>query len=425
MPEGGNRTSAEGTVPGRAEGSEVAAPLRTTVNVGILGCGHVSPLYFVGLAYHEHLNVACCADVDLQRARQRADEFDIPTPCSPQEMFENDEVEIVVNLTPPGHHEEMTHAGIAHGKHVYSEKPLALSNGGAKSLVNAASTAGVLLGCAPDTFLGGGLQTCRKLIDDGWIGTPVAAAAFVTSHGYEHFHPNVEAFYQPGGGPMLDVGPYYVTALVSLFGPITAVTGVARQFSTERRYLLPERNGDLIPVGVPTHVAGTIEFASGPIVTLITSWEIWVTRLPYIEVYGTEGSLSAPNPDEFGGAPLVRRASKEELLEPLLPPGTAEWAAVPLTHDDGVSRGVGVADLANALSSGSPHRASGQLARHVLEALLAFERSSAEGRRVAMETTCERPAPLPVTLGPAHQGSAISTDAQVLGPRSDSVAVAR
>jgi predicted dehydrogenase len=366
------------------------------VNVGILGCGHVSDQYFEGCARLGAIDLVACADLDVTRAEQKAAEHHVPRACSPEELMEDSNVDLVVNLTPPLQHAAASLAAIRAGKHVWSEKPLAHTLDAAREVVDAAHGAGGRLGGAPDTCLGGGLQTWIKLIDDGWIGEPVAAVAMVSEHGYEHFHPNVAPFYGPGGGPALDLGPYYVTALVAMLGPVARVTGFARATFPERTILTGPRFGQRIPVQVPTHVTGALELESGVLVTVMMSWDIWATHLPYIEVYGTEGSLSVANPDEFDGVPKVRRCGGEELRLPPPPPGGVPWMHVPLAHDGAVGRGVGIAELAESIEAGRPHRASAELACHVLEVLRAFERSADETEQVEIETPCERPAPLPM-----------------------------
>jgi predicted dehydrogenase len=362
------------------------------VNVGILGCGHVSDQYFEGCSRLAPIELVACADLDLTRAEQKAAEHRVPRACSPDQLFEDPDVDLVVNLTPPLAHADVSLAALRAGKHVWSEKPLAPTLAEARRLVAAADDAGLRLGCAPDTFLGAGLQTSIKLIDDGWIGRPVAAVAMVSEHGYEHFHPDVASFYGPGGGPALDLGPYYVTALVAMLGPVARVTAFAGAGFPERTILNGPRRGQRIPVQVPTHVTGALEFESGVLVTTLMSWDIWATHLPYIEVYGTEGSLSVSNPDEFDGPPRLRRAGREELEQPPPPPGTVAWTSFPLAFPGPGGRGLGVADMADAIGAGRPHRAGSDLAYHVLEVLLALERSRDEERHIAIESRCERPA---------------------------------
>lgn len=358
-----------------------------TVKVGVIGCGNISGVYLKNMTQvFDILEVAACADLVRARAEARAREYEGVEPRTVEDLLADPDIEIVVNLTPPGAHAEVALAALRAGKSVYNEKPLAITRREGRELLETAQAQGVLLGCAPDTFLGGGLQTCRKLIDDGWIGEPVAATAFMMSHGHESWHPDPEFFYKPGGGPMFDMGPYYLTALVSLLGPVRRVTGSARITFPQRLITSEPKAGTVIDVEVPTHVAGVMDFAQGAVGTIITSFDVWGARLPRIEIYGTEGSLACPDPNTFGGPVLVKRRR-------------GEWAEVPLTHGYTENRrGLGVADMAYARRTGRPQRASGELAYHVLDVMCAFQEASESDRHVLLESACERPAPLPLGL---------------------------
>ena len=356
------------------------------VSIGIIGTGNIFGAYVRGCRVFNILDIAACADIDRGKAEAKAEEFGIPKACSVEGLLNDQDVQIVVNLTVPRVHAQVSLDAIGAGKHVHSEKPLAITRRDGEQVVAAARGRGVLLGCAPDTFLGGGQQTCRKLIDDGWIGEPVAAVAFMMGHGPESWHPNPDFFYQSGAGPMLDVGPYYVTALINLLGPVRRVTGSTRISFPERVATSDMQGGRRIPVEVPTHVAGVMDFVSGPVATIITSFDIWAAQLPLIEIYGSEGSLSVPDPNIFGGSVQVRRA------------GADEWSDIPLTHSAEVGRGIGVADLAYAITSGRQHRASGDLAFHTLDIMSSFETASARGRHIDIASRCARPAPLPLGL---------------------------
>lgn len=356
------------------------------VKVGIIGCGNISPAYFRGCAAFPILEVVACADVDMERARARAAEFNVPKVYTVDELLADPDIQIVVNLTTPQSHAPVSLAAIAAGKNVHEEKPFALHRDDGLKMLAAAKEKGVLIGCAPDTFLGGGIQTCRKLIDDGVIGEPVAATAFMVIHGHESWHPNPEFYYKHGGGPMFDMGPYYLTALVNLVGPIKRVTGSTRMTFPERTITSQPQYGKKIEVEVTTHLAGVMDFAQGAIGTIIMSFDVWSHNLPRLEIYGSEGSMSVPDPNHFGGPVLVRRA------------GEKEWQEVPLTHSDQVGRGIGVADMAYALVYGRPLRASGDLAHHLLDVMQAFDEASQSGRHVEITSTCTRPAPLPTGL---------------------------
>lgn len=364
------------------------------VSVGLIGCGNISGAYIKGCRQFELLEVAACSDLDLQRARDTATEYAIPKAYPVAELLADPAIDIVLNLTIPAAHAAVSLEAIAAGKHLYSEKPLALSTADGRAILETAVRRRVRVGCAPDTFLGGGLQTCRKLIDDGWIGQPLAATAFMMGGGPEAWHPNPAFFYEVGAGPLFDMGPYYLTALVHLLGPVQRVTAAARISFAERIATSETCFGERIPVSTPTHVAGLLEFAAGPVGSLITSFDIkGGAELPRIEIYGSEGSLSVPDPNTFWGPVKVRRS------------GAETWQEIPLTHSPDVRRGTGVADLAYGMRYGRPHRASGDLAFHVLELMESLLVAAAEGRHVAVASTCERPSPLPMGLLPGRLDS--------------------
>ncbi len=358
-----------------------------TTKIGIVGCGNISGIYLEAGRVFDILEIVACADLLPERASAKAAEYHIPKACNVQELLADPEIEIVVNLTIPKAHAEVALAALQADKSVHNEKPLAVSREDGMQLLKLARERGLRVGCAPDTFLGGGLQTCRKLIDDGWIGEPVAATAFMLCHGHESWHPDPDFYYQPGGGPMFDMGPYYLTALVHLMGPVRRVTGSAQTTFPERLITSQPKYGTKIKVNVPTHVAGIVDFANGAVGTIVTSFDVWAAQVPRIEIYGTEGSLSVPDPNIFGGPVFVRRA------------GASDWSEVPLTHGyTKNSRGIGVADMAYALRSGRPQRANGDMAYHVLDIMHAFHDASREGRHVELSSTCTRPAPLPLGL---------------------------
>ena len=356
----------------------------TPIAVGIIGCGAISDLYFRGVRSFDILDIQACADLIAERADAKAEASGVRA-CSVQELLSDPEIQIVINLTVPGAHGEIGIEALQAGKSLYNEKPLAISRADGSRLLEIARKKDLRVGGAPDTFMGGGIQTCRKLVDDGWIGEPVAANAFMMCRGHERWHSNPDFFYQPGGGPMFDMGPYYLTALIVLMGPVRRVTCSARASFPERTITSQPRFGTKIQVNTPTHLAGVLDFASGAIGSIVTSFDVWGARLPYIEIYGSEGSLSLPDPNGFGGTVRIRR------------PEDDEWREVPLTHGyTEQSRGLGIADMAHALRSGRPHRASGEMAYHVLDIMNSFLDASLEGRHVDMKSTCDRPDPLPV-----------------------------
>ena len=359
--------------------------------IGVIGCGNISGAYLGAGKTFPNVEIVACADLEPARAKAKAAEFGIPQVCSPEELLAHPDISIIVNLTVPKVHAEVGISTLAAGKSTYGEKPLATTRADGLKLLAKAREAGLRVGSAPDTFMGGGLQTCRKLIDDGWIGEPIGVTAFMLGHGMESWHPDPDFFFQPGGGPMFDMGPYYVTALVTLIGPVRRVTGSARITFPERLITSQPKYGQKIQVNVPTHVTGILDFANGAIGTLVTSFDVWHANVPCIEIYGTEGTLSCPDPNTFGGPVRVRRA------------GAGDWSEIPLIRPE-AHRGIGAADMASAIRSGRAHRASGELAFHVLDIMEAFHDASREGRHIELQSTCNRPAPLPASLNPADLG---------------------
>lgn len=356
--------------------------------IGIIGCGNISGAYFTAGQTFRNLEIAACADLDMARAKAKAEEFKVAKACTVKELLADPEIEIVVNLTIPRAHAEIAVAALEAGKHVYGEKPLAVNRKDGQKILAAAKAKKLRVGSAPDTFFGGGIQTCRKLIDDGWIGRPVAASAFLMSRGHECWHPQPEFYYDLGGGPMLDMGPYYLTALVNLLGPIKRVSGSAQMTHAKRMITSQPQYGKIMKVKVPTHYATVLDFAGGAVCSMIMSFDCQDSQLPSIEIYGDEGTLSVPDPNSFGGPVKIGGVGKD-------------WMELPLTHGyTENSRSIGVADMANAIKSGRPHRANGNLAFHVLDVMEAAAEASAKSKYVEIASTCERPAPLPMGLLP-------------------------
>jgi len=352
--------------------------------VGIIGCGMISGAYFKAAQTFNVIEVVACADVMVERAEEKGKEFGVPA-MTIEELLANPDVEIVLNLTPPKVHYEIAMATLKAGKNAYSEKPFGVNFKETEEIMAFAAEKGLLVGCAPDTFLGGGQQTARKLLDDGWIGKPIAGTAMVLGRGPEKW-PHAPAFYDFGAGPMLDLGPYYITALLNLLGPAKSVTAVTCKGS-ETRVGGPETVPHVYPINVSTHLSGMVEFECGAIITVITSFEVYKHGHSPIEIYGSEGTLQVPDPNTFGGPVKVYRK------------GYQDWVSAPLSHiytDN--SRSIGVADMAYAMQSGRAHRASGELANHALEIMLAFDKSSKLGTKVELTTTCKQPAALPVGL---------------------------
>jgi predicted dehydrogenase len=369
------------------------------VRIGVVGVGNISGIYFDNLKKLEGVEVVAVADLDVARAEAVAAERGIARALTTEALLADSEVEFVLNLTIPAAHGPVALQAIENGKHVYNEKPLSVSRAEAQQVIEAASKKGLRVGCAPDTFLGAGLQTARKSIDAGDIGEPIGAQARMIGHGPEAWHPNPDFFYKNGGGPMLDMGPYYVTALVHLLGPVARVSGSAR-ISQKRRPIVATneafygqaRNASLekgsyeIEVETPTHYAGVLDFAGGAISELTMSFDVWHSKHDWqhpIIIFGTEGSMLVPDPNNFGGTVLVRKAQD------------SDWHEVPVTHGNAEnSRGVGVQDMALAIRNGGAHRVSGALAFHVLDVMLSVREAGEQGLYKTLTSGVERPAPL-------------------------------
>jgi predicted dehydrogenase len=272
------------------------------------------------------------------------------------------------------------------GKHVYAEKPFALSMEEGIPVIELAKKKNLRIGSAPDTFLGGGIQTVRKLIDENWIGTPISGTAFLMCPGHESWHPAPEFYYLRGGGPLFDMGPYYITALINLLGPVKKVTAINGRGFKERTCTSKTTFGKKLPVEVNTHVAGLLKFKCGTIITLIMSFDIAKSSCPCIELHGTAGSLSVPNPNSFGGPVKFAKAR-------------CDWQEVPIPfgYTDNM-RSIGLADMAKAINTNRKHRCSGELAFHVLEVMCALEKSAIEEKHIYLESSCERPDALPLGL---------------------------
>jgi len=356
------------------------------VGFGVIGCGVISTAYLTAAKSFPHLELRGVADMRSEAARKKGEEFGVPG-MRVDDLLKRDDIEIVLNLTVPLAHTDISMAVLRAGKHVYSEKPLGVNVGEARKVMDLAAEKGLRVGCAPDTFLGGGHQTARRLIDEGAIGTPIAGSAFFMCPGHERWHPAPGFYYLRGGGPMLDMGPYYITDLVQLLGSVASVMGSTSRLRKERVITSQPMNGTVIPVEVDTHVAGTLEFESGAIVSIAMSFDVPKHRHTPIEIYGSAGSITVPDPNRFGGEVSIAR------------PG-GEWETVDLSHGyaDGNYRSIGLADMAAAIVSGRAHRASGALAFHALEVMEAFQTSSDEGRRVEIASRVERPAIMPAGL---------------------------
>jgi predicted dehydrogenase len=353
--------------------------------IGIVGCGNISGIYLTNLTgmFGKRVQVTALTDLIPERAEKAAAEYKIPYIKKTDDLINSPDVDIILNITEPYNHYKVALSAVKAGKHVYDEKPLCGKREEAQEVLKIAAEKNLRVGGAPDTFMGAGIQTCRKLIDDGWIGRPVAATAFMVNHGHEHWHPGPEFYYKTGGGPMFDMGPYYLTALVSLLGPVVRVSGSTKKSFDTRTITSEPLNGKVIDVDVPTHIAGVMDFSNGAVGTIITSFDVYSHTLPWIEIYGSEGSLRVPDPNTFGGPVYLSRFMEKT------------WSEFPLARNyPQNSRGLGITDMAEAIVEGRPHRASAEMTYHILDVMHGFHDASVTGKYYEVQSSCERPAPL-------------------------------
>ncbi len=350
--------------------------------VGLIGCGNISGRYIENMAKIPEIELAACADLVAAAAERQAEKYGLNV-LAQDELLSSPDIDIVLSLTPPPVHYAVCKAALDAGKPVYTEKPLAAAFAEGKELLALAAAKELRLGSAPDTFMGAGYQSARAYLDEGIIGEPVAVNAFLVWRGHEYWHTNPAFYYKPGGGPMLDMGVYYLTVLVHLLGPVRRVTGSTRATWAERTIYSEPLKGQIIQVEVPTYVAGILDFECGAIGTLITTFDAQATGLPNIELYGATGTLNLPDPNTFAGPVQLRRTPNDS------------WQDLPLRFGHaGRSRGIGMADMAVSTIEDAPHRASAEMALHVLEIMEAIHVAAETGRHVELTTRCARPQPL-------------------------------
>ena len=362
--------------------------------IGVIGCGSISLAYMRNAALFGNLRLVACADVVPEAAARRGAEFGVRVE-DVEGLLRNPEVDLVLNLTVPAAHVDVTLAALSAGKHVFTEKPLATTAADGRRLVAEAEAGGLLLGSAPDTFLGAAGRRARRLMDAGAIGRAVTGTAFMMGRGMEHWHPNPQFYYQPGGGPVLDMGPYYLTMLVNLLGPVARVIAMSGRGQDERMITAEGPFKDTsFAVGTPTTLLSLLEFRDGALVTFGASWDVFRHSNHPIELHGTAGSLRLPDPDTFGGTVSVSAGGADwahhDTARDLY--GAQNW---PVAAPDRANyRMLGVADLVAAAAAGVPPRASGHLALHVLEVMEAILRSGESGDAVRLDGTAAQPAPL-------------------------------
>jgi predicted dehydrogenase len=360
--------------------------------VAVVGCGNISNQYLKNLTTFPDVKVLFCADIDTSRARARAAAYDVPAAGSVPQALEHSGVRLVVNLTIPAAHAEVASAAIAAGKHVWNEKPLAPDAAAGRALLGQAREAGVRVGCAPDTVLGSGLQSARRLIASGAIGTPISALTLLQGPGPESWHPDPEFLFAKGAGPLFDLGPYYLSVLATLFGPATAVAAVGRKARGTRVIGSGPRRGTEFDVQVPTYISALAEYAAGQAASLLFSWDSPLHRTGFVEITGTEATLALPDPNFFGGDLRVRRARD------------TEWSVIG-SRGAAAGRGTGVVDMVRAIERGEPHRASGELALHVVEMMAAIERSASGSGFEPVESVFDVPGVLDPEWSPYVRAS--------------------
>ncbi|WP_439408202.1 Gfo/Idh/MocA family protein [Bradyrhizobium sp. DASA03076] len=372
------------------------------LGVGVIGCGNISTIYLRNMPNFRDLRLVACADLRPEVARDQAGPFGIEA-LTIEALLARPDIQIVVNLTTPNAHFAVSHAALTAGKHVFGEKPITVEAADAAALVAEAAQRGLKLGCAPDTFLGGGGRTARELVDAGRIGKVLYGTCFLMSHGMEHWHPDPTFFFKPGGGPILDMGPYYLAALINLLGSVTHVQGRASSgFATRLVSSKGPMNGKSIPVETPTTVMALLHFETGADIVFTMSWDVWKHGHAPIELYGTEGSLRVPDPNFFGGVVQYTEKSSDwiSLAADDRAFGKPNWRS-PNWPDHMPSqanyRCLGVADLASAVLHGTPHRASGALASHALEVMHATLKAGVEGGEIAVQSRVDRPAAMSET----------------------------
>lgn len=356
------------------------------LRVGIIGCGNISTAYLQLASMFKGYDIVAAADINMDNARARAAEFDVRAQTV-DDLLAAADVDLVINLTIPAAHVDVSRAILKAGKHVYSEKPFVLSLAEAQELGDIAKAEGVRIGSAPDTFMGGSHQLARNLIDAGAIGKVTSGTAVVMSSGMEDWHPNPDFFFQKGGGPILDLGPYYICNLVQLLGPVQKVTSFTGMASDTRTIQNGPRNGETVPVETPTTIHSVLSFESGAIITLLASWDVWASNHPIMELYGSEGTMDVPDPNFFGGILTVTERSGD--------PVEKSWDhpfSVPNFEETQANyRGAALADMALAIAEGRPHRCNDEFATHVVEVMTAILEAGETGTVMTMTTTCSKP----------------------------------
>lgn len=349
--------------------------------VGVIGCGAIADQY-IGNAqniYSDYYEIVAVADINVEKARARAEEYGIARYGTPDIIYNDDTIDLVINITVPNAHEEVTVKALESGKHVYTEKPLATSREGMKHIMDVAKKCGKRVGCAPDSFMSAPAQTAKKALEDDWIGAPVGVNAICAMRGNEYWRPDADFFYHKGAGPMMDMAPYYLNFLVSTLGGIDGVMNMAKITWDERTIKVPPRRGEKIQVEVPTYVSTALQFKNGVIGTFVNSFDIWATKQPFIEIYGEKGTMVIPDPNHYFGDVLVKRFRDEE------------WRVLPsfVEYKD-YGRGIGIVDMIRSIDAGVPHKASLEMAYHVTDVIIAMDEAAQERREIKVQSTADK-----------------------------------
>lgn len=351
-------------------------------NVGIIGCGGISEHYlmFGRDCFSDYFKITALGDIDVEKARVKAERFGIEKYGLPDVVYDDPNVDLIINLTVPNAHEEVNIKALESGKHVYSEKPLATSREGIKRIMAVAEKCGKRVGCAPDTFMSAPMQTAKKALEEDWIGAPLGVTALCPMRGNEFWRPDCDFFYKKGAGPMLDMAPYYLNVMISLFGAVDSVYSMQKKTFEQRTIKVAPRRGEKIDVGVPTHVCSTLSFKNGVVGTFTNSFDIWGSQTPKIEIYGEKGTMILPDPNQFVGPVLIKRLRDNE------------WRPmIQFMEYDGYGRGIGVMDMIKSIETDKPHKATAELAYHVTDVILAMDEAAAAKQELKVASFVEKP----------------------------------
>lgn len=354
-------------------------------NVGIIGCGEISSNYARHAAevYYDYFTITTVGDLVEDKARALAEQFHIPKYGSPDVVYNDPDVDIIINLTVPTAHEAVTIQALESGKHVYSEKPLACSREGMQRIIDTAKRCGKRVGCAPDSFMSAPAQTAKKALEEDWIGAPIGINAMCAMRGNEYWRPDADFFYHKGAGPMMDMAPYYLNMFVSLIGPVESVSTMSKITWPERTIKVAPRRGEKIQVEVPTYVSSTLKFQNGVIATFVNAFDIWATKQPFIEIYGEKGTMVIPDPNNYNGDVLVKRFRDEE------------WRVLPkFVEYNNYGRGIGIVDMIRSIEAGVPHKASVEMAYHITDVIFAMDEAGESHQEVKITSSADQPSGL-------------------------------